>query len=119
MNAMADQLLNFFSRAHADLLQALGAIADDDLLLRVTLDENRAVDARETCAHLFPTLSDNGGDVRNFFAGGFEDLFAHDLSSEHAHRLISEFIFREDRLALWQMIDDFADQRVELIAFQR
>src|ERR1044072_2835102 len=54
MAAMAEQFLDVVPRAHADLLQTLGAVTNDDLLLGFTFDEDRAVDAREVCARLFP-----------------------------------------------------------------
>ena len=40
---MAQQVFDIMPRAYADLFQPLGAVANDNLLLRLSFDEDRAV----------------------------------------------------------------------------
>src|SRR5678815_4480971 len=68
MHAVAQQLLDVFARANADIFQAAGAFSDDDLFLRPSLDNDEAVDAREVFTNFFVTLGDNCGDVWNLVA---------------------------------------------------
>src|SRR5207248_11356214 len=110
MTAMAEQLLDVVSRAHSYLFQALRAMSDDDSLLRIALNNNCAVDPREILAHFFPLFRDDRGDVRDFFASLFENLFAHNLGSNRAERLIGEFVFGENGSAFRQVADDFSQQ---------
>jgi len=77
--AMPEQFFNIMSRPHTDVFQVLGAVANDDFLLRPALDENRAVNAREIGAHVFPFLRDHCGDVRKFFAGCLQNLLTHNF----------------------------------------
>src|SRR5215471_13859461 len=100
---MTEQLFNVMPSAHADLFQPLSAPANDDLLLRLALDKDGAVDAREVRARLFPFLSDYTSDVRDFFAGAFEDFLAHNFSCQRAQRLICKFIFGKKRFTRRQM----------------
>jgi len=54
MATMAEELFNVVGRArNANLFQPLGAVADDDLFLRISFDKNRTVDAHEIHPHLF------------------------------------------------------------------
>src|SRR5713101_7332063 len=50
MATMREQVFNVAPRLSADCLQARGAVANDDLLLRWSFDKDRAVDAREILA---------------------------------------------------------------------
>src|SRR5438552_8165855 len=63
MTTMAEHLFNVSPRVHADLFQARRAVANDNFLLRSSLDKDRAIDAREVFAHLLPFLGYAGGDV--------------------------------------------------------
>ena len=83
------------------------------------LDDDDAKDPREVFANLFESFGDNGGDVRNLIASGVQNLLAHDLRHQHSHRLISQFIFRKDRIAFRQMTQDALDQHVSHLVLQR
>src|ERR1051325_5294994 len=100
MTAMAQQRFDLATRTDADLFQTTGAAADDDLLLRRALYDDRAVDAREVFAHFFKLLCDHGGDVRDLVTSDVQDLLAHYLGHHHAQRLVRQLVFREDRLPL-------------------
>ena len=82
---MAKHLLYLAPRARPDLFQPLSAAADDYLFLRLTFDENRAVNPGEVFALLLPTFGQNGSDVGNLFTSRFEDLLADDLGRQCAH----------------------------------
>src|SRR3989442_9573297 len=119
MTAMAEHSFNIAPRADADLFQALRAVANDDFLLRCSLDEDGAIDSREIFTRVFPFFRGYGSHVGNLFAGYFENLLAHNLGSQHPQRLISEFISRKEWFAFREVLDDFIEQRFDLIAFQR
>src|SRR6185369_14524953 len=79
MNAVAQQFLDVATRAYPDFFQTTRATPDDDLLLRGTLHDDRAIDPREVFAHFLETLRYHRRDVGNLIARRVQDFFAHDL----------------------------------------
>src|SRR6266478_578547 len=79
VTAMAQQIFNIVTRTDADLFQPLRSVADYDLFLRVSLDEDRAIDTRIVFAYLFKALGHHRGNVRNFFPRGLEYFLAHNF----------------------------------------
>src|SRR5215210_2195019 len=60
IDLVADEALDVAARLRPDLLEARAALADDDALLRLALDVDGAVDAREFVRHFLVALGDDG-----------------------------------------------------------
>src|SRR3954466_6268675 len=95
MATVAQKFFDIVPRAHADVFETLRATADDDFLLRLAFDENRAVDASEVRAGSFPLFSDDAAPVRDFLGGALQDFLAHNFCRQRSDRLISHLVFIE------------------------
>src|SRR3954452_22409519 len=97
-NARAEDRLQLDARLGADPFDHLAALADDDRLLRLALDDDGRVDLDEVLLFvLFPTVDRDGRRVRQFLGGMRQQLLAHDLGREEALRLRGEVLGRIDR----------------------
>ena len=68
---------------------------------------------------LFPPLGDDRRDVGNLVAGGFENLFAHQLGDDGALWLVGQFVFGIKRRPFGQVGERLLDQQLEAVAGER
>ncbi len=101
---MSDHRLDLRTRAPADLPDHRAALADDDLLLRLRLDEQIGLD------HLFPKLLHfDRNCVGKFVSRQAQRLFAHELGDLHLDREVCSLLLREVQ-------GTFGEQPDELLA---
>src|SRR5258705_6771001 len=116
MTTVPDYVFNIRSRGNADLFQARGAFAYNDLLLRTSLDKNRAVNAGKVFPLFFPLFHYHRGYVRDLLLRGLQDFLPDDFGNHRTHRLIGKIILTKDRLTLRQMFDHLMRQNLNYIS---
>src|SRR6266566_4052844 len=103
IDGMPDNGLDLGPRPPADLPHHRAALADDDLLLRLRLDEQVGLD------HLLPELLHFDGDrVGKLVLRQAQRLLAHELGDLHLHRQVGALLLREVQRA-------FGEQRDQLL----
>src|ERR671927_131725 len=98
--------LDVLPRGRPYLLEARAALPDDDALLRRALDVDGAVDARQLVRDFLVTLGDDRRHVGYLLARHAQNLLAHHLGDERAHRLVGQLVLAEDGLALGEVPDE-------------
>ena len=98
---MPDERLDFRTGARADVLDDRAALADDDLLLRLGLDEEECTDC--LVVHL---LDLDGDRVRDLVASQPQRLLADELRDLRLHREIGALLAREVQRPLRQKRDE-------------
>src|SRR5437870_3764997 len=91
-----EEALQLLPRRRPDLLDHVAAFADHDRLLRLAIDDDRAVEAQETARRLrlLKSVDDHRARERNLGMREAEDLLANDFSGEKALGLIGEVFGR-------------------------
>src|SRR6267154_3757253 len=112
-----EEALQLLPRGRADLLDHVPALPDDDRLLRLALDDNRAVEAQEAAwrFRFLEPVDDNRARKWNLGVREAEDLLAHDFGGEKTLGLIGQVLGRIPRLALGQLIDDCPLETVHVV----
>jgi hypothetical protein len=101
-------------RVGADALDALALVANDDLLLAVTLDQDQRMDVQHMA--LLLELFDLHGDlVRQLGTQLAHDLLAHQFGGQEAAAAVGDLVFREEVIVLRQVLGDLCFQRVEVV----
>ena len=96
-------------------LEHLAAVADDDPLVGLLRDVDRHGDAHELRV-LVERLDRDRDAVRDLLARAAEDLLAHELADEEAHRPVAELLGVEERLALGEELADLGEDGVQAVA---
>ncbi len=94
VHRLTDDLGDLLARIGADRLDGRPALAEHDLALAFTLDENRLLDANGLVLALGPAVGFDGGLIRQFLMQLAIDLFAGDLGRQMPDRRVRHLIFR-------------------------
>ncbi len=108
---VADHCLDLRPRPHADLLDHCALLADEDLLLRLGLDEH--VGAHDLLVHLLDLDRDR---VRHLVPRELERLLAHELGDLEVQRQVGALLAAEVRRPLRQQGDELVAQLVDPVA---
>src|SRR5947208_17089040 len=118
MDARSEEALEIFARGDADALHHAPALANHDRLLRLAIDEDRAVQAQERTGggRLFEPIDRDRARKRDFRPRELQQLLTYDLRCEEPLRLTGQVVERVQRLTLRQPIDDGALEPVDVVA---
>src|SRR4029079_19612956 len=116
-----EEAFEVLARGGADFLDHLAAAADDDRLLRLAIDDDRAVQPQNRLRprRLLEAGDDQRARERELGVRELEQFLPHDLGGKEALRLIGEVILRVEPFAFRQPIDDRQFQPVYIVAGRR
>ena len=97
MHRAFQQLDQFQPREPPNLTNAAALIANQDRLLRRAGDVDGAINAHRPIGLFSPGFGFNRSVMRHFLMRLAQDLFAHNLSRQHAVGQIGQIIFREKK----------------------
>ena len=114
MDARSEEALEIFARGDADALHHAPALANHDRLLRLAIDEDRAVQAEQRIrgCRFFEPIDHDRARKWDFRPRELQQFLAHDLRREEPLRLIGQVVERIQRLPLGQPVDDRALETV-------
>src|SRR5688500_18944262 len=99
MHGLAERRADRQARGDAELADARPALADDDRLLRVTLDDDHRADQELGLRLLAPRLDLHRTRVRQLLAELMIELLADDLLRDELRRAIGDHLVGEQRRA--------------------
>src|SRR2546428_9608032 len=91
----AEEALQLFARGGPDLFDHLAGPSDHDRLLRLAINDDRAVEAQDSLAalhRLLEAIDDHGARERNLSVRELQQLLADDLGGEEALGLIGQVV---------------------------
>ena len=106
--------LHLETRFTADVLDALTILADQDLLLTLTLDHHQRADVQGAALIGLEFLDLDGHLVGQFIAQLTHHLLAHQLGGQEARALVGDLVVREHVLALWQTLHHVLEQQIDV-----
>ena len=119
VHALADELLDIPACRHADALQLLAALADDDAFLRVAVDDDGGMDDHQpSFLVLLERLDEHRRRVGDFRSGKEKNLLADDFAAEKTLAGVGGDVLREEAWAVGKQAQDLGKQAVDTVVTQ-